>query len=209
MPRRIETFFVNGPVGRLESMIEEPEWDQVAAALVLHPHPQHGGTMHNKVVHRMARGLRSSGSAVMRLNYRGVNLSEGTYAGGIGETEDARAALDELRFRYRGLPVILAGFSFGSRIALRIARDEPGIDRVLAAGFPTIYPDHEYVSEVRIPKYFIQSTSDAFGPADDLQALFDTLAPPKELTWVQASDHFFAGNLDELERVAAAAGKLN
>ena len=84
--------FLAGPAGRLEALLEEPEdGDPVEAAVVCHPHPQHGGTMHNKVVYRLARGLRTSGCVVLRFNYRGVNLSEGEYADGIGETEDARS----------------------------------------------------------------------------------------------------------------------
>src|ERR1700684_2297936 len=101
MPRRIESLFIAGPSGKLEALLEEPEeGPAIEAALVCHPHPQGGGTMHNKVVYRMARGLRKSGCVVLRFNYRGVNLSEGEYAHGIGETDDAHAALEELRARY-------------------------------------------------------------------------------------------------------------
>src|SRR6185503_8974136 len=97
MARRIETHFLAGPAGRLEALLEEPEnGEPVQAALVCHPHPQHGGTMHNKVVYRTARGLRRSGAVVLRFNYRGVNLSEGAYAQGEGELDDARVALDFL-----------------------------------------------------------------------------------------------------------------
>src|SRR5437763_2496347 len=121
MPRRIESLFVAGPVGKLECLLEEPE-DQHPreAVLVCHPHPQHGGTMHNKVVYRIARGLRRTGAVVLRFNYRGVNLSEGQYAHGEGEVEDARSATAYLRERYPDLPLTLAGFSFGSRIALQL-----------------------------------------------------------------------------------------
>ena len=95
MPRRIESLFIDGPAGKLEALLEEPEdRDPRHAVLVCHPHPQHGGTMHNKVVYRIARGLRRAGAVVLRFNYRGVNLSEGAYDHGVGEVEDARAALD-------------------------------------------------------------------------------------------------------------------
>ena len=122
MPRKIETLFLQGPAGRLEALLEEPE-DRAPreAALVCHPHPQHGGTMHNKVVYRIARGLRHTGAVVLRFNYRGVNLSEGVYDQGEGELEDGRIALAYLSERYPTLPLTLAGFSFGSRIALRLA----------------------------------------------------------------------------------------
>src|SRR6202050_5829357 len=116
MARKIESLFLAGPAGRLEALMEEPETgDAAGAVLVCHPHPQHGGTMHNKVVYRMARGLRRAGAVVLRFNYRGVNLSQGQYSNGIGETEDARAALAVLQSRYPALPFSLAGFSFGSR----------------------------------------------------------------------------------------------
>lgn len=111
LPRKIESLFIPGPAGRLEALLEEPEdAEPREAALVCHPHPQHGGTMHNKVVYRIARGLRSTGAVVLRFNYRGVNLSEGRYDEGEGELEDARAALSYLRARYPGLPFTVAGF---------------------------------------------------------------------------------------------------
>ena len=120
MARRIESHFIAGPAGRLESLLEEPEdREPTEACLVCHPHPLFGGTMHNKVVYRLARGLRKAGGVVLRFNFRGVNLSEGTHDEGAGEVEDARTALAFLRERYPELPYSLAGFSFGSRIALR------------------------------------------------------------------------------------------
>src|SRR5580693_8000730 len=135
VPRKIESLFLAGPAGKLEALLEEPE-DAAprGAALVCHPHPQHGGTMHNKVVYRVARGLRRTGHVVLRFNYRGVNLSEGAYAQGEGELEDARAALEYLRGRYLYLPYTLAGFSFGSRIALRLGCGDGAVSpaRVIA-----------------------------------------------------------------------------
>src|SRR5256885_15382345 len=116
MPRKIESLFLAGAAGRLECLLEEPDGAAVGAALVCHPHPQHGGTMHNKVVYRLARGLRKSGCVVLRFNYRGVNLSEGDYDHGHGETDDGRSALYELQRRYSDLPLLAGGFSFGSRI---------------------------------------------------------------------------------------------
>jgi alpha/beta superfamily hydrolase len=152
--------------------------------------------MHNKVVHRMARGLRGAGHAVLRFNYRGVNLSEGAYAHGVGEADDARTALRFLRGRYPDLPFTVAGFSFGSRIALRLCE---GAAHVFAVGFPTVYRDTEYVSACTAPRVFIQSTHDEFGPLPDLERLLARLPEPKRLVAIEARDHFFAGGLDELE----------
>jgi len=137
MPRRIESLFIAGPAGRLEAVLEEPE-DQAPreAVLICHPHPQFGGTLHNKVVYRMARGLRRAGAVALRFNYRGVNMSEGIYDNGVGELEDARVALEFLRSRYPELLFSLAGFSFGSRIILKLGCEIPQVRRLIAVGFP-------------------------------------------------------------------------
>ncbi len=200
MPRKIESLFVTGPAGRLEALLEEPEEDApIEAALVCHPHPQHGGTMHNKVVYRIARGLRRAGAVVLRFNYRGVNLSEGSYDNGDGELEDARACLSVLFAKYPELPFSLAGFSFGSRIALKLAGQIPGARRVIAVGFPPIYKDRDYLDRVTAPRVFVQSTNDEFGPVADLEPLVAALPEPKKLVLVPSTDHFFAGGLPQLE----------
>lgn len=207
MPRRIESLFLPGQAGKLEALLEEPEHGSpIEAAVVCHPHPQYGGTMHNKVVYRLARGLRKSGAVVLRFNYRGVNLSEGEYADGIGETEDARVALIELRARYPELPMLAAGFSFGSRVALRLASEEPVIRRVIAVGFPTRVSERDFVYQLRVPKSFVQSTHDEFGPRADFAPFFESLPEPKHLDWVEASDHFFKDALDPFEAVIERIG---
>jgi alpha/beta superfamily hydrolase len=210
MPRRIESLFLHGPAGNLEALLEEPEAGPVReAALVCHPHPQHGGTMHNKVVYRIARALRRTGAAVLRFNYRGVNLSQGVYAEGEGELEDARVALTWLRGRYPDLPVTLTGFSFGSRIVLRLAcsTEAPAAEpvrRVIAVGFPTMYRDRSYLDGCTVPRVFVQSTRDQYGPLAELEPLVAALPEPKRLVLVEAQDHFFAGALEQLEEVIAA-----
>jgi uncharacterized protein len=205
--RKIESLFLNGPAGRLEALLEEPEEGSPGkAALVCHPHPQHGGTMHNKVVYRIARGLRNSGHVVLRFNYRGVNLSEGTYANGEGELDDARTALSYLRERYPSLPFTLAGFSFGSRIALRLGCEPNGAQRVIAVGFPTVYNDRSYLYECNIPRVFIQSTHDEFGPVADLEAVTNSLAEPKSTILIESKDHFFLDALPELEAAVTGLG---
>lgn len=200
MPRRIESHFVPGPAGRLEALLEEPEdVEPREAALVCHPHPQHGGTMHNKVVHRIARGLRRAGCVVLRFNHRGVNLSDGAYDRGVGEIEDARAALSFLRQRYPALPYTLAGFSFGSRIVLKLGCQLPDVRHVIAVGFPTSYRDRGYLVGCATRKVFIQSTNDEHGPRPELEQVFAGLDEPKELLWIPAEDHFFKGALEVLE----------
>jgi len=200
VPRKIESLFLPGPAGRLEALLEEPEDDAPReAALVCHPHPQHGGTMHNKVVYRIARGLRRTGTVVLRFNYRGVNLSEGQYAHGQGELEDARSAMAYLRERYRELPLTLTGFSFGSRIALQLGCEGTSARRVIAVGFPTVIKDRSFLEGCKVPRVFIQSTHDEYGPVEELQAVVAALEEPKRLILVEARDHFFLGGLDKLE----------
>lgn len=202
MPRRIESLFIPGPAGQLEALLEEPEHQApIEAALVCHPHPLHGGTMHNKVVYRMARALRHAGRVVLRFNYRGVNLSAGEHAHGQGEIEDARVCLEELRRRYPHLPVMVGGFSFGSRIALKTALANPDLTRIIAVGYPTTYKNRTYINEIGIPKIFIQSTHDVHGPRQDFEPFFEALPEPKRLIWVEAVDHFFRDALDAYEQV--------
>ncbi|HXJ38337.1 MAG TPA: hypothetical protein VNH18_03605 [Bryobacteraceae bacterium] len=211
MPRRIESLEIGGPAGRLEALLEEPEDAAITeAALVCHPHPLHGGTMHNKVVYRMARGLRRSGSVVLRFNFRGVNRSEGTFGFGKGELGDARAALAYLRGRYPELPYCMAGFSFGSRIILHIGKEigeDPAQERparLIPVGFPTVRGIDGEIADCGIPRHFVHSTNDVYGPRDQIEAMFAALNEPKSLRFIEAEDHFFAGALPELEDVIAA-----
>lgn len=209
MPRRIESLFIDGPAGKLEALLEEPR-DQTPrlAVLVCHPHPQHGGTMHNKVTYRIARGLRQAGAVVLRFNYRGVNLSEGRYDQGAGEREDARAALSFLRSRYPKLPFALAGFSFGSRIILKLGcevADEPLC--LIAVGFPARHAENFDLGTCNRRRLFIQSTHDEFGPIAAMQQYFDGLTGPKELLWVPARDHFFVDALDQFEATVLSVGQ--
>jgi alpha/beta superfamily hydrolase len=186
-------------------VLEEPEDREAHTVVVLcHPHPLFGGTMHNKVVYRMARALRRSGMVVLRFNFRGVGRSEGKHAHLEGEIEDARSALEWLRARYPGLPYALAGFSFGSRVITRLGC-EIGADWMLACGFPTRHGPAEYLATCGAPKIFIQSTNDQYGPKEEFEAAFDAFAEPKSLFWVPSSDHFFADALDSFEAIVSSA----
>jgi alpha/beta superfamily hydrolase len=200
MPRRIESLFIEGPAGRLEALLEEPD-DQAPreAVLVCHPHPQYGGTMHNKVVYRIARGMRRAGAVALRFNYRGVNLSEGKYDDGAGELEDARAVLEFLRARYPELPFSLAGFSFGSRIILKLGCELANPTRLIAVGFPAGDERSLTLGHCGVPRVFIQSTHDQFGPREAMEKYFASLEGPKELIWIESRDHFFVDGLDQFE----------
>ena len=201
MARRIESYLLDGPAGKLEALLEEPE-DRPPneAALLCHPHPLFGGTMHNKVVYRAARALRRRGSVVLRFNFRGVNLSEGLHAEGVGELEDARAALGWLRGRYPDLPYVLAGFSFGARVVAKLGCETTGASRLIAIGFPARGSDVRPLTSCAVPKHFISSTHDEFAPRNEMEALYAEIAEPKQMIWIEAEDHFFRGALDELEQ---------
>ena len=199
-PRRIESYFLDGAAGKIECLLEEPESGEASeACLVCHPHPLYGGSMHNKVVYRMARALRRSGSVVLRFNFRGVGRSEGAHDQGAGELEDARLLLEWLRSRYPELPYSAAGFSFGSRIALRLGCSRVGMRRIVAVGFPTKSGTFEYLQNCLTPKVFVQSTQDEHGPRPQLEAIYREVADPKQIHWVEAGDHFFRDGLDALE----------
>jgi alpha/beta superfamily hydrolase len=205
--RRIESHLLDGPDGKLEAQLEEPEdAPPTEAALVCHPHPLYGGTMHNKVVYRIARGLRRRGSVVLRFNFRGVGRSHGKHADGVGEIEDARAALHWLRARYSDLPYSLAGFSFGSQVVLRLGCLLGDPSRLIAVGFPVNTAGTEFLRTCAVPKFFIASTHDEHAPRPLMEARFAEIAEPKQLIWIAAEGHFFQEALDRLEETVLELG---
>jgi alpha/beta superfamily hydrolase len=190
MARLIQTPQIAG-IG--ETLLEEPEGAAPNLAVVVcHPHPLHGGTMHNKVVYRMARGLRSTGAVVLRFDFRKTGVIE-------EGVEDARVALEWLRARYPDLPWAIAGFSFGSRVAMRLGCEQPGAQFILAAGFPTRWGTPEHLEACTVPKIFVQSTNDQYAPRAEFEVMYAGFAEPKQVHWVTADDHFFVGGLDACE----------
>lgn len=201
MARKLESTLLAGPAGRLEALLEETESGGMIerAVVICHPHPQFGGTMHNKVVYRMARAARATGAAVLRFNYRGVGRSSGVYDGGRGEQDDLRAAMRYMRDRYPGRALSIGGFSFGARVSLRVSCGEAGIDRVVAVGAPVDHGDWNYLANCGCPKHFVHSSNDQYGSIDNMERVFALAAEPKRIAWVEARDHFFADALDNLE----------
>jgi hypothetical protein len=199
-----ETFDLAGPAGRLEAILTQPQSPPVAAAVVCHAHPLHGGMMHFKVVFRAAKALQSAGLAVLRFNFRGVGRSEGVHDHGTGEQEDARAALFEMQDRFPGLPLVLGGFSFGSAVALRVAAREARVRAIFALGYPLSRPaDTARLEAVRQPRLFVQGENDEFGSGEALRARVEPLPPPREIVVVSGADHFFDGHLDALQGAIA------
>ena len=209
----IRSLFLNGPAGRLEALVNAGSPTAPHAAVVCHPHPLYGGTLHNKVVFHAMKALNSFGFPVLRFNFRGTGLSEGEHAGGLGEVEDARAALDWLEREFT-LPVIFAGFSFGAAVGLRAAYSDDRVRALIALGLPAVAVagrtevrnedrvyDFEFLRACTKPKLFVSGSRDQFGPPGKLEALVETFADPKKLVRIEAGDHFFEGRLKEM-RVA-------
>jgi alpha/beta superfamily hydrolase len=199
-------FFLTGPAGRLEALLWTPPASAPVelAALVCHPHPLFGGTMHNKVVYRAAKTLHMFGVPVLRFNFRGAGLSEGAHDRGRGEADDVRAALDFLALEYPQRLLLLAGFSFGAWVGLRAGCADSRVRELVGLGLPVDDSDFSYLRACDKPKLFLQGAQDQYGARDTLQALFDGLPEPKRLVFVDGADHFFS---DKLDRVEAALGQ--
>ena len=168
-------------------------------ALVCHPHPLYGGTMHNKVVFRAAKAALLLGLPTLRFNFRGAGHSVGNFTGGDGEREDVRAALDYLAAHFPGLPVCLMGFSFGSWVGLAVGATDARVSTLVGLGVPVNMSDFDFLRDVHKPKLILQGTRDEFGSVAEVSRLYDSLAEPKQIHWVEGADHFFAGKLDEVQ----------
>jgi alpha/beta superfamily hydrolase len=198
----IRSLFLPAPAGRLEALLNAGSINATHAAVVCHPHPLYGGTLHNKVVFHTMKALQTFGFPVLRFNFRGTGLSEGEHGNGIGEVEDVRAALDWLEREFT-LPVVFAGFSFGAAVGLRAAYADEHVRALIALGLPAVAVedcvyDFEFLRGCTKPKLFVSGSRDQFGPARTLETLVQTFADPKKLVRIEAGDHFFEGRLKEL-----------
>src|SRR5258707_3798706 len=193
--------FIPAPHGRLEAILKEPRDGSVdGAALVLHPHPLFGGTMHNKVVFRAAAALNDAGLVALRLNFRGVGQSTGEHDEGRGERDDVRAGLDYLAVNYPDQEITLCGFSFGARVGLEVgAADEP-VTRLISIGYPGGKYDFSFLEQCRKPILFVHGDRDEFGTVERLQDLVATIKAPVEVKIIKGAGHFFDDQLDELKR---------
>ena len=202
-PASSERLFIGGPAGRLEAILELPaQQSPVGSAVICHPHPQHGGTMHNKVAHTLARTFVRLGYAVLRFNFRGTEQSEGEYDEGIGELDDALAAIRWMREKNPGLRLWLAGFSFGAAIAVKTAlvTEVDGLVSVAPAisRFAT-----GLESEPQCPWLIIQGDQDELVDVEETIAWFNSLEPGPELLIVPGGEHFFHGRLIDLREAVA------
>jgi alpha/beta superfamily hydrolase len=184
--------------GHLEALLQQAP-SPPAAAVVCHPHPLYGGTMDNNVVYRIARALHAAGLTALRFNFRGVGGSTGRYSEGIGEEEDVAAALDFLAQRHPGVPLWVAGFSFGSRVGLSAGARDPRVQKLLGSGLALAAFDFSFLHRCQKPKAFVHGERDEFGGADQVRALVAQMPEPKHLEVIAGAKHLFTGKLPELE----------
>ena len=197
--------FIQGPVGRLESLISIPTQLKNLVVVICHPHPLFGGTMHNKVVYTMARAFKELGLITVRFNFRGVGESEGSYAEGIGETEDLQAILHWLK-QARPLDEIwLAGFSFGAYVASRGASLDPGVKQLVSVAPPVQSFDFSGLAMPQCPWLVIQGEQDEIVAPEAVYNWLEKLDPPPQLIKIKEAGHFFHGKLIDLKQAIKTA----
>jgi uncharacterized protein len=196
------SFFLEGPAGRLEAILWTPSAPArhrpPLAAVVCHPHPLFGGTMHNKVIYQAAKSLDALGLPVLRFNFRGAGLSAGEHDRGNGEQDDVRSALDFLKQKFPGVPVLLAGFSFGAWVGLRVGCADERVSHLIGLGLPANNTDFSFLRQCQKPKLFVHGSNDEHGAIAKVKTLVASLPGENHLVVVEGVDHFFAGKLDQL-----------
>lgn len=192
--------FIPASHGRLEAILKEPDDIFRGVALVAHPHPLGGGTMHNKVVFRAAAGLSDAGLVTLRFNFRGVGLSTGEHDDGIGEQDDICTALDFLAENYPNEPITFAGFSFGTRFGTEVAMNDERVVRLISIGTPVDKYGFDFLHDCEKPILFVHGDNDEFGKVENLKKLFESLdkTDDKEMVVFESCGHFFDKHLNEL-----------
>jgi len=197
--------FIPAEHGQLEAILKEPRIvSRSGVALVLHPHPLGGGTMHNKVVFRAASALNDAGLLVLRINFRGVGQSTGVHDEGRGELEDVRAGIEYLATAFPGEPITLCGFSFGARVGLEVGMTDDRVQQLISVGTPVDKYDFGFLESCSKALFFVHGEQDEFGSVLRLQELVSAIQKHNanaELHIIQGAGHFFVGHLDELKQV--------
>ena len=193
--------FIPAPHGRLEAILKKPGSEVHGVALVLHPHPLGGGTMHNKVVFRAAAALNDAGLITLRINFRGVGQSTGVHDEGYGERDDVRAGLDYLTQNYPDQPITLGGFSFGARVGLEVGIADERVAQLISIGTPVDKYDFNFLVQCRKRILFVHGEHDEYGSVERLRELIAKIDAPVELKIIKGAGHFFDDQLDELKQV--------
>ncbi len=196
-PRPLRHVDVYSSAGRLEALYRELQ-DPAGIAVICHPHPLGGGTLHNKVVFRAARGLENANVATLRFNFRGVGTSGGKHEEGEGEQEDVIAAMEWAKRKHAGKKLIVGGFSFGAWVASRVACEMPEVDAIFMIGTPINKYDFGYLRKCEKPVLFLHGTEDEHGDVAKLEQLVQQMRNA-ETVIVSGADHFFTKQLDALD----------
>ena len=209
------SFTLSGPAGRIETILwsvapEGPASQPPLAAVVCHPHPLFGGSMHNKVVYHAAKAIHRYGLPVVRFNFRGVGLSEGQHDNGAGEMDDVHSVLNFLAEEFPNLPLLVAGFSFGAWVGLRAGCADSRVAELIGLGLPVANfktRSFSYLDGCEKPKLLVTGEFDQFGPPHELRAMVNSF-PSHVVEQTQIAiiggDHFFTGHLPELDKAIAA-----
>lgn len=209
-PARVRSVDLHGPAGRLEGILNEGSAGAPAAALVCHPHPLGGGTLHNKVVYHAMKALNAPEFGltlpVLRFNFRGTGLSQGVHDG-KAEAQDVAAALTWLQQEF-ARPIIVVGFSFGAAMSLLASCGDNGVKAIAALGLPTHADGRDYhyhfLELCTLPKLFLSGDRDQYAPAADLEQVVAKAAEPKRLIFIPGADHFFSNQLSAMQSVLSA-----
>lgn len=198
---------INGPAGRLEGRYQHASADNAPIALILHPHPQHGGTMNNKIVYTLFHAFARQGFSVLRFNFRGVGRSQGTYDRGEGELSDAASALDWLQmYNTNASTCWVAGFSFGAWIGMQLLMRRPEISSFISVAPPANLYDFSFLAPCPSSGLVVQGTTDEIVPEASVKKLVDKLAHQRDISIehnvVEGANHFFQGHLERLDSIA-------
>jgi uncharacterized protein len=206
MSHESRSLFLEGPAGRLEAILWTPTGGArpPMAAVVCHPHPLFGGTMHNKVIYQTAKSLDALGLPVLRFNFRGAGLSAGTHDRGRGEQGDVRAALDFLAAEIPGVPLLVAGFSFGCWVGLRVGCEDDRVAELIGLGTPVNNTDFSFLESCTKPKLFVHGANDEHGDVKKVEKLVAGLPGENRFVAIPGVDHFFSGKLDQLDRAVTS-----
>ena len=196
-PKPLRHVDLYSSAGKLEALYRELQ-DPAGVAVVCHPHPMGGGTLHNKVVFRAARGLEAANVATLRFNFRGVGTSGGRHEDGEGELDDVTAAIEWVKRKHPGLKLFVGGFSFGAWVSSRVACERPDVDALFLIGTPVNKYDFGYLRHCEKPMLFIHGTQDEHGDVAKLEKLIPNVRNAESVI-ITGADHFFTKQLEPLE----------
>jgi alpha/beta superfamily hydrolase len=184
---------IPGPAGPLEALLDLPQGDPRAVAVFGHPHPLHGGTMHTKALYQAAKAMPRIGVAALRINFRGVGRSAGTFDSGPGEKDDFRAALSFAEQRFPDVPIWAAGMSFGSWVAMTVGAEDARVSLLLGIAPPVDGYDFAVLKTSTLPKFIVHGESDELISIKQIRKFYSQLPEPKELVTIEDANHLFEG----------------